>query len=82
MWYRAYLLGPRYSITAMEEFEAESDAAAVNRVDALVVERNGFAGFELWQEARSVVLSPNLKSLRSVWPPRRAAAAGSRPSGG
>jgi len=70
MWYRAYLLGPNYSITAVEEFGAEHDIDAVTRVNGLALAGSEFAGFELWQEERPVMLYPKSKALRGIWPPR------------
>lgn len=57
-WYRAYFLNDRRRIADVEEFRSGSDAQAVERAQALTLGRRDAIGFELWQEARPIILYP------------------------
>jgi hypothetical protein len=57
-WYRAYFLNRSRRISDVEEFRSASDDQALDEAQCLLTRRANFMGFELWQEARPIVLYP------------------------
>jgi hypothetical protein len=57
-WYRAYFLNDCRRIVDVEEFRSASDELALGRAHDLLALRGRFRAFELWQEARPVLLYP------------------------
>jgi predicted dinucleotide-binding enzyme len=48
--YRFYFLGSDDHIRAVEVIDCADDAAAKQKAEALLHERNGFAAIEVWRE--------------------------------
>jgi hypothetical protein len=60
-FYREFFLDDAHRILDVEEFTSASDRDALERAFTRFRVRNGFAGFELWQERRPVRLVPRPK---------------------
>jgi hypothetical protein len=57
-WYRAYFVSSRRRICEVVEFICASDDAALDHGRSLLVTRPEFAGIEIWQGARALLLYP------------------------
>ena len=58
-WYRAYFLNDNRRISDVEEFRSPSDEQALIQAQSLLSARGIFLAFELWQDARPILLYPH-----------------------
>ena len=57
-WYRAYFLSKERRICEAVEYVSATDAAAVEHGRGLLSTRPEFAGIEIWQGTRPLLLYP------------------------
>ncbi|HEX3970350.1 MAG TPA: hypothetical protein VHX19_03450 [Stellaceae bacterium] len=57
-WYRAYFVSKERRICEVVEYVSPSDAAALDHGRGLLTTRPEFAGIEIWQGARPLLLYP------------------------
>jgi hypothetical protein len=57
-WYRAYFVSKERRICEVVEYVSGSDDAALNHGRGLLTTRPEFAGIEIWQGARPLLLYP------------------------
>lgn len=57
-WYRAYFLNNSRRISDVAEFRCASDEQALEQAQSMLSARRIFMAFELWQDARPILLYP------------------------
>ena len=62
-WYRAYFVSKERRICEVVEYASSSDDAALDHGRGLLTTRPEFAGIEIWQGARPLLLYPQNHSV-------------------